>query len=96
MIIIHVLTHRVHRRVSVTSLSIYIVHNRCIAAFITAQLQENHFGMWIGLFDNDYNDVWRWVDNSPRHYDNWAPGEPYYVSLAIDRYIHLGVMNIWA
>ncbi|KAF2364729.1 C-type lectin-like [Trinorchestia longiramus] len=30
-------------------------------------------GVWLGMA---YTDVYRWVDQSPVHYTNWAPGEP--------------------
>lgn len=31
---------------------------------------------WIGLHDQDNNNVWEWISGEPVGYLNWAPGEP--------------------
>lgn len=31
---------------------------------------------WIGLHDQDHDNVWEWISGEPVGYLNWAPGEP--------------------
>lgn len=45
-----------------------------IVAFITASLPNVTFDLWIGLHASQRD--FRWVEQEPLQYANWAPGEP--------------------
>ena len=47
-----------------------------LTAMVTSRLQNETYGVYIGLKRSVAYDTWRWADNSPNEYTNWAPTEP--------------------
>ena len=37
--------------------------------------------MWFGLSDVEFNDIYKWIDNSSLNYTNWFPGSPSHIYL---------------
>ncbi|KAJ8284375.1 hypothetical protein COCON_G00032250 [Conger conger] len=54
--------------------SLAVVSSYLEQAFITTQLSNVSFNLWIGLSDTE--SLFQWVERGPLTYTNWAPGEP--------------------
>lgn len=57
--------------------SLVSIHSELENAFIALQLDRKFSAnVWIGLFDDSYENTYKWLDNSPVDFTNWKPGEP--------------------
>ncbi|KAG7492263.1 hypothetical protein MATL_G00012690 [Megalops atlanticus] len=54
--------------------SLAVVSSHLEQAFLTSQLPNISFNLWIGLSDAESR--FQWVEQKPLTYTNWAPGEP--------------------
>ncbi|XP_077993989.1 macrophage mannose receptor 1-like [Glandiceps talaboti] len=52
------------------------IHSQEQQAFLTSNLRDISYAMWIGLTDMTTENYFKWTDGSPRDYFNWAVGEP--------------------
>ncbi|XP_070535732.1 macrophage mannose receptor 1-like [Ptychodera flava] len=52
------------------------IHSQEIQSFMTSQLRDIDYTMWIGLSDQITPGKFRWQDGSVVDYTNWASGEP--------------------
>ncbi|XP_070535731.1 macrophage mannose receptor 1-like [Ptychodera flava] len=52
------------------------IHSQEIQSFLTSNLRDYTYSMWIGLSDTLTKKKYRWQDGSEVDYTNWAQGEP--------------------
>ncbi|XP_077862270.1 macrophage mannose receptor 1-like [Saccoglossus kowalevskii] len=52
------------------------IHSQELQAFLTSNLRDIRYSMWIGLSDTIDEQRYRWTDGSPVNYYNWNSGEP--------------------
>nr|XP_006816218.1 PREDICTED: uncharacterized protein LOC102809517 [Saccoglossus kowalevskii] len=52
------------------------IHSQALQAYLTSNLRDIEYSMWIGLSDTIQEGKYRWTDGSSVDYYNWRAGEP--------------------